>query len=76
MKLNTKIVITFAMLIIIPLVLVFGSYFILRFGFGFSIYEHVEVDGQKYILVTQEGLISGGTQEDSLGTCGRSLGQA
>lgn len=59
MKLNTKIVITFAMLIIIPLVLVFGSYFILRFGFGFSIYEHVEVDGQKYILVTQEGLISG-----------------
>lgn len=58
MKLNTKLAITFVIIICMPILLAVGSYFVLKHWFGFYIVEDIIVNGQKYIVTSQESFIS------------------
>ncbi len=58
MKINTKLIITFILFILVPLLLVAGSYMVLRYGFGFMIVEKVKNDGGVSFVVSEESLIS------------------
>ncbi len=58
MKINTKLIITFILFIMVPLLLVAGSYMVLRYGFGFMIVEKVRNDGGVSFVVSEESLIS------------------
>lgn len=58
MKLNTKLAITFIIVICMPILLAVGSYFVLRYCFGFYIVQNFSVNGQPYIVMSQESLIS------------------
>lgn len=58
MKLNTKLAITFVIVICLPIILAVGSYYVLRYGFGLYIVDNVEVMGQTYVVTSQESLFS------------------
>ena len=44
MKLNTRLIITFILFLVVPLILVTGSYMILRYVFGILIIEQMEIN--------------------------------
>lgn len=58
MKLNTRLIITFILFLVVPLILVMGSYMILRYVFGILIIEQMEINGQNSIVMSQESLLS------------------
>ena len=58
MKLNTRLIITFILFLVVPLILVTGSYMILRYVFGILIIEQMEINGQNSIVMSQESLLS------------------
>lgn len=58
MKINTKLVITLIMVILLPIILMIGSYFVLEYALGFHVFETVDVNGQIYIAISQESLMS------------------
>ena len=58
MKLNTRLIITFILFLVVPLILVTGSYMILRYVFGILIFEQMEINGQNSIVMSQESLLS------------------
>ena len=58
MKLNTKLIITFILFFIVPIILVFGCYMILNHFFGFMIIEQAEVNGQLSLVMSKESLLS------------------
>ncbi len=58
MKLNTKLAITFVIVICLPIFLAVGSYTVLRYCFGFYMVENTVIGGQTYITMSQESLIS------------------
>ncbi|MCR5847045.1 MAG: HAMP domain-containing histidine kinase [Lachnospiraceae bacterium] len=58
MKLNTKLVITFILFMVVPLLLLGASYMILRYGFGFLIIERVSINGKNSFVMSQESLLS------------------
>jgi len=58
MKLNTRLIITFVLFFVVPTLLVFGSYAVLRYVFGFFIFEEMPINGQTSIVMTKESLIS------------------
>lgn len=58
MKLNTKLVITYIIVIVLPAFLAVASYLVLRYGFGLYMFEETVNAGQRAILVSTESLIS------------------
>ena len=58
MKLNTRLIITFILFFIVPTLLVIGSYAVLRYVFGFFIFEEMVVNGQTSIVMSKESLIT------------------
>lgn len=58
MKLNTKLAITYVIVIVLPVLLAITSYLVLRYAFGFYIFDDVTINGQKSIIVSTESLVS------------------
>ena len=58
MKLNTRLIITFTLFFIVPTLLVIGSYAVLRYIFGFFIFEETIVNGETCIIMTKDSLLT------------------
>lgn len=58
MKFSTKLIITFMIMILMPVILAVGSYLVLKYAFGFYILERVVENGQEMIKMSEESLVS------------------